>query len=142
MSSSGKTSSIRYADKSADQPELIPVFNDLKKAVSKYVQGHYVVKDDLPGNYSVYYSQPVETAGRNYPEVPFAALLIQKGYVGFYLFCLYTDPSLKNELSDKLRKVLKGKTCIHIRNTDDILLKDVDDALQAGLRLYHNKGWK
>lgn len=142
MAKAGKISSIKYADKSAGQPALVAVFEDLKRVLLKYVKGSYVVKDDLPGNFSVYYDKPVETAGRTYPQIPFAALLIQKGFVGFYFFCVYTEPSLKSELPEALRKLLRGKSCFHFTSSDRDMLKDVDHALTAGYRLYRSKGWK
>ena len=121
MAKAVKLSSIKYEDKSPGQPELVQVFDDLKKLLSGYVQGSYTAKDDLPGNYSVYYSKPAVIGGRTYPELPMASILVQKGYVGLYFFCIYADPELKKSLPAGLLKQLRGKTCFHFRKADEAL---------------------
>ena len=110
--------------------------------MSAYKKGNYVAKDDLPGNYSIYYNKPVEILGRKYPELPLAGLLIQKGYVGFYFFPVYTEPELKKKLPQELLKQLKGKTCFYIKHPDPVLYKQIGDALEEGIKLYRSKGWK
>lgn len=142
MAKAGKTSTIKYSDKSEGQPELASVFMDIKKIMEPFAKGSYVVKDELPGNFSIYYNKPVITAGREYPELPFAALLIQKGYVGFYFFPVYTDPSLKSQLAPAIAKMLKGKSCFHLKKLDPQLLLQLREAMQAGKKLYEDKGWK
>jgi hypothetical protein len=138
----GRTSSIKYADKSEGQPELVQVFASLRKLISKYEKGNYRVKDDLPGNYSLFYDKEAHIKERIYPDLPFAAILVQTGYVGFYFFCVYTNPELRKELSPDLLKHLKGKTCFHIKKADDALIGHIDDALKKGYRIYASNGWK
>lgn len=142
MSKAGKTSTIKYEDKSEGQPGLVIIFNELRKLLSGYVKGNYVAKNDLPGNYSVYYNKEVEILGRKYPDIPMAGILVQKGYVGLYFFCIYTDPELKKQFPSELLKHLKGKTCFHIKKSDPALLKQVGDALQTGYQYFLSKGWK
>jgi hypothetical protein len=142
MAKAGRTSTIKYADKSSGQPELVEVFNEAKKVLSPFAKGNYIIKDDLPGNYSIYYGKPVETAGRAYPELPFAALLIQKGFVGFYFFPVYMDPSLKRKLPVDFARQLKGKSCFHLKKQNTELLRQLSETLKAGLELYRSKGWK
>jgi len=141
MAKEVKLAAIKYDDKSQGQPELAAVFADLKKILSQFVKGSYTVKDDLPGNYSVYYTKPAVIGGRTYPELPLASILVQKGYVGLYFFCIYTDPELKKSLPASLLKQLKGKTCFHIRKADEAFLKEVRDAIDKGYRHYVSKGW-
>jgi hypothetical protein len=142
MAKAGKTSSIRYADKSAGQPEMVKIFASLRQIMSMFVKGNFIAKDDLPGNYSIYYNNPVEISGRIYPDLPLAGLLIQKGYVGFYFFPIYTEPELKKKLHPDLIKQLKGKTCFHIKNPDPVVFKQIGDALEEGYKFYKSKGWK
>lgn len=142
MAKAGKTSTIKYADKSAGQPEMAKIFADVRKIMKRFAKGNYVVKDDLPGNYSIYYNQPVEVAGRTYSELPLAALLVQKGYVGFYFFPVYTEPALKKKMPAELLKQLRGKSCFHLKKTDPALYQQIGDALEAGYSFYQEKGWK
>jgi len=50
-------------------------------------------------------------------DLQMAAVILQKGYVGFYLMCIYMNDATKKKLSPALLKLLKGKTCFHVRWT-------------------------
>ena len=142
MAKATKSKPAKYADKSAGQPELVPVFHAIKKMISFYARGNYKAKADKPGHYELYYNKEVEIQGRIHPELCFASVLIQKGYVGFYFFPVYTNDSLKQKLTPGLLKTLKGKTCFHIKNGDPVILQEIKEALQAGYDYYVSRGWK
>ena len=137
-----KTKPAKYADKSAGHPELVSLYNAIKKLISRYAKGNYSIKADKPGQYELYYGKEIEHMGRKYPEISFAGLLIQKGYVGFYFFPIYADLSLKNKLKPELLKTLKGKTCFHIKKEDPVLLQQIKEALQIGYEYYTSNGWR
>jgi hypothetical protein len=141
MAKKDKRSPAKYSDKSAGQPELVSVYDQIKKLITKYSKGNYKVIADKPGHYELYYGKEVEISGRKYPEVSFASLLVQKGYVGFYFFPVYIDVSLKNRIKPELLKTLKGKTCFHIKKEDPVLLKQINETLEAGHKFYTDRGW-
>ena len=142
MAKVSQKKSIKYEDKSEGQPTLPPLFKELRKMLSKYVKGNYIVRADGPGNYSVYYNKEVVISKKTLPELAFATILIQSGYVGFYFFPVYTNPKLLPELPAKLLKLLQGKTCFHIIKEDPALMKDIARALETGYAYYLSKGWK
>ena len=72
---------------------------------------------------------------------PFAAAILQKGYVGFYLMGAHTNATLKKKLSPALRKTLKGKSCFHLRTLDEQLKKDIATALDASAQIYKEREW-
>ena len=74
-------------------------------------------------------------------ELQFAAAILQKGYVGFYLMCIYMDEAAKKRLSPALRKLLKGKTCFQLKALDEGLEKDIEAALSLGTKAYRERGW-
>jgi hypothetical protein len=83
-----------------------------------------------------------EAFGRQRTELYFAGIIKQKGYVGFYLMPVYSDPQeMKGACSPRLLKTLKGKSCFYIRSLDDELLRDIAKALKAGFGLYKTRGW-
>lgn len=139
--SSRKDKPIKYTDKSAGQPELIPIFNELKKLIAPYAKGHLIVRGDQPGQYGLGSDKPIEVAGRKYDEVYFAGLLVQKGYVGFYFMPVYAEPSLIKQLHPDLAKCLKGKSCFHIRKNDPELMRHIKDALKKGYDCYKQRDW-
>jgi len=65
----------------------------------------------------------------------------KKSYVGFYFMPVYAEPDLKTVFQPGLLKLLKGKSCFHIRGLDDALLAQVNDALRIGFELYRKNGW-
>lgn len=79
--------------------------------------------------------------GKRRKEVHFAALIIQSNYVGFYFMPVYTDKEVQNLFGDELLKLLKGKSCFHIRELDNKLKNQIDNALKVGFKLYKKRGW-
>jgi hypothetical protein len=47
----------------------------------------------------------------------------------------------KKKLSPALLKLLKGKTCFHVKNLDDGLRKDIEAALEMSTKVYRERGW-
>lgn len=142
MARTKKSAPAKYSDKSAGQPELLPVFDALRNAISAYAGGNFRPKSDKPGAYELYYDKEAQVAGRKFPELAFAAALIQKGYVGFYFFPVYMDTTLKSQIAPELLKKLKGKSCFHIDVDDPVLMTQIDDALRAGHAYFEKNGWK
>jgi hypothetical protein len=140
-SSAAKDNPIKYTDKSPGQPQLLPIFEQLKKLVGAYAKGHLKVSGDKPGQYGLMSDKTIEVAGRVKDDVYFAGVLVQKGYVGFYFMPVYAEPSLKNQLHPDLVKCLKGKSCFHIKKNDPELMQHVKDALKTGYDNYKAKGW-
>ena len=131
---------IKYSDKSAGQPELVVIFDELKKLLTPYVKGHLVLLGDQPSQYSIGSDKVVNLFGRD-RDIYFSGLLVQKGYVGFYFMPVYTNPSLVKELHPDLAKCLKGKSCFHIKKNDPTLRAHIKDALKLGYDDYKKKGW-
>ncbi len=133
---------IKYADKSAGQPELIPIFNTLVKLMEPFAKGSMKKSGGKEGQFGLTSKKTVEIApGKKMEEVWFSGLLIQKGYVGFYFMPVYDTPELKGELHPELLKCLKGKSCFHIKKMDETVAAHVKEALQKGYNLYKKKGW-
>jgi hypothetical protein len=73
--------------------------------------------------------------------VQLAAVILQKGYVGLYLMCIYMNDEAKKKLPPNLMKLLQGKTCFHVKKLDDGLRKDIEAALELGTKAYKDRGW-
>ena len=72
---------------------------------------------------------------------PLAAVILQKGYVGFYFVCIYGNDEVRKQLSPAFLKLLKGKSCFHVKKLDDGLRQDIETALQLGTKAYKARGW-
>lgn len=132
---------IKYADKSAGQPELVNIFNELVNIMKPFEKGSIKITGGKEGQFGLISKKAVEVDGKKMEEVWFSGLLIQKGYVGFYFMPVYASPELKSEIQPELLKCLKGKSCFHIKKMDEQIFKQIKDALKKGYNLYKKKGW-
>lgn len=68
----------------------------------------------------------------------FAGLVPKPKDVRFYFFPVYTDPDQFN-VSEKLRKMLKGKSCFHIKKLDEDLVFEIRGMIVRGVEIYLSK---
>jgi len=121
-------------------PDLSSMFAQIKPLMSSY-QPPLVARHDEPGYYDLWSIKSLVIEGRKRKEVYFAGLIIQKDYVGFYFMPVYADPEVKAFFAPQLLKLLKGKSCFHIKKLDGDLLTQLEDALRKGFELYQQRGW-
>ena len=122
------------------QENLVAIFNKLKTLLKKY-ENPLKPKFDLDSKYDLWSIKEVEIARRKKKEVYFAGLIIQSSYVGFYYMPIYADTNLQDVFKPELLKLLKGKSCFHIKKLDAELEKQIMEALEIGYQLYKNRGW-
>ena len=131
---------IKYTDKSGGQPELVPIFEEIKKLLSPYEKDEVKMRGGA-GQVMLVSEKPVVIAGRKRDEVWFASALIQKGYVGFYYMPIHGQIKVKNLIKPELLKCLKGKACFHIKKFDPLLFIQIKEALKIGYDNYKDLGW-
>lgn len=122
------------------QNNLVKTYRRLKKILKKY-EKPLIPKFDLDCKYELWSIKNIEIDGRKKKEVYFAGLTIQSNYVGFYYMPIYTDVQLKDFFKQDLLRLLKGKTCFHIKKLDENLEKQIDEVLKKGYILYEKRGW-
>jgi hypothetical protein len=127
-------------------PSLESVYGDLEQILLHHVppfkRGSFTVRDKkslqlvtpkpvaVPGAYG---GKPV--------DLQVAAVILQKGYVGFYLMGIYSNVEARKKISPVLLKLLKGKSCFQVKALDEGLKKDVEAALQVATNVYRERGW-
>jgi hypothetical protein len=132
---------FKYEDKSAGQPEMVIIFNQVKEIMRPFATKNYIVNADKPGYYEIYYGKEVEVLGRKFPELMLAALLIQKGYVALHFFPLYIDGTLQKKLAPELLRSLNGKSCFNLKKNDPELMLQIRQAFETAVDFYRSKGW-
>lgn len=136
-----KTISIKYADKSAGQPELAILFEVIKKMILPYEgKSGLVLHAATGGQLNLVSHKPVMIDGRERKEMWFVSVLVQKGYVGFYYMPI-SIKEMQNNFSPAFMKCLKGKACFHIKNTDPVIMADIKKAIKLGYEAYVKRGW-
>jgi len=132
---------IKYSDKSAGQPELVVIFERLKQLMLRFEKGTIKAHADTGGQIHLISHKAIEFEGKKRPEVWFVSALVQKGYVGFYFMPISGYKSAGEKLHPELMKCLKGKACFHIKKKDEILFKQIKEALRMGYDIYKERGW-
>ena len=79
--------------------------------------------------------------GRARKEVYFAGIRLQKSFVGFYYFPIYSVPRLGESLGPALLKLLKGKSCFRVKTLQGGIGDQIRSALELGLDKYRERGW-
>ena len=120
--------------------DLDTIFQALEDLLSLYAPP-LVPKMDDASHYDLWSIKNLVIEGRKRKEVYFAGLIIQKGYVGFYFMPVYAEADLKAVFAPELLKLLKGKSCFHIKKLTPELLDQVKSALQVGYEAYQARGW-
>jgi hypothetical protein len=120
--------------------EQTEIFLQLKQHMAKY-SPPLIAKVDEPAHYELWSIKPVEIAGRKRSEVYFGGLIIQKAYLGFYFMPVYTHEDHKSVFHPGLLRLLKGKSCFHIKQLDPVLSSQIEEALKIGFEIYHKNGW-
>lgn len=122
-------------------PALLPLFAEVKALLVPYA-AHFEVRNEGPGRYELYSTVNVRPKGKPRYEPMFAAVILQKSYVGFYYMPIYSDPDeARAFFGGDLLALLKGKSCFHLKRLTPVLREQVAAALARGLELYRERGW-
>ncbi len=120
--------------------DLNTIFTSLKALLSACAPP-LISKRDEPGYYDLWSVKDLVIEGRKRKEIFFAGLIIQKGYVGFYYMPVYAEADLKPVFAPELLRLLKGKSCFHIKRLTPELLAQIEAALKVGFEMYQQRGW-
>ncbi len=118
----------------------VEIYKQLKPLLENYAPPLTAKKDSDTG-YELWSNKELVIADIMKSEIFFAAFMVQKNFVGFYYFPIYTHPEIKKDLPPRLVKLLSGKSCFHISNLDDELLADIDSTLRFGFAFYIKQNW-
>jgi len=121
--------------------DLSLIFHQLRNLMKPFEIGTFKARVDEEKRYDLWSEKKVVIEGRKRNNVYFAGLVIQRNYVGFYFMPVYVDEDLKTVFKPELLKLLKGKSCFHVKKTDDELSLQIADALRTGYDLYRKRGW-
>lgn len=121
--------------------DLVEIFQTIRAALQPYATLGFTNRVSSDTVYELWSEKHVEVEGRKRTELFFASVMIKKGYVGFYYMPVYVEQEIKKVFDPKLLKLLKGKSCFHIKALDDELISLIESAVASGYKLYKEKGW-
>lgn len=70
----------------------------------------------------------------------FASVIPKAKDVRLYYFPIYTHKDNMGTLSEPLGKMLKGKSCFHIKYMDDAIKKEITSLVSKGVKAYKSDG--
>lgn len=125
---------------SEGERDRLQIYRRLKALLKPYEKA-FSVRSDFEGRYELWSEKDLVVAGRPRKDIFFASLIIQSSYVGFYFMPVYADASLAEVFAPELLRLLKGKSCFHVKALDAGLERAVASALKKGFSLYRKRGW-
>jgi hypothetical protein len=120
--------------------DLKPIFESARELLKPYAK-YFSIGADNETSYSLSSTKQIETLSKVYDGMFFASAKINKGAVGFYFMPIYTHESEFADLTPELRKLLKGKSCFHIKKEDPVIEQQLTDLLKKGFEVYKKAGW-
>jgi hypothetical protein len=152
MPKTTKKRKVRKSTKTPQKPKAVEgslesIFEHLQKLLVPYAPpfkagGGNNIDGKLDYHLMVPQSVVIPGSYGNKPtEVAMASLILQKDFVGFYFMPIYLNPELKKSLAPTLLKLLKGKTCFHVKTMDSQLVADVSAALALGMKSFKDRDW-
>lgn len=119
------------------KPEFQEIFTELKQILAPYAKRLDVRRNDEKV-FEIFGNKTVQTnvSEEEVEGVYFASAKIQRSFVGFYFFPIYTHPEHFKHISNTLKGMLKGKTCFHIKKVDQGVFDELKGVIKKGEELY------
>ena len=123
--------------------DLLIIFNQLKTILKKY-EPPLLAKTDYQTKYELEFDKDYQTKSLRTGKVAkkhglyFAAIIVQSGYVGLYFMPIHSHKEAFKNLSPGFMKLLKGKSCFHIKTLDQETISEIKGMLDKGYQIYKN----
>ncbi len=118
--------------------EITRIMQKLRELLLEQVPPLKVRQDDA-SNFEVAGVKEMMQGKKKVDGFYFASLQPKPTDVRFYFFPVYTDPGVFN-ISEKLQKMKKGKSCFHIHKLDEDLVFEIRGMMARGVEVYLQKG--
>jgi hypothetical protein len=115
--------------------DTFPVIFARMKAILEPFVPPLIVEADTSEQYSL------QTAPS--PAYPkgffFGAVRIGKNYVSYHLMPVYIFPDLLDQISDRLKKRMQGKSCFNFNTYDETMVEELAHLTTAGIERFRQK---
>lgn len=121
--------------------DLIEIFQTIRAAMQPYEAMGFNSRINSDTEYDLWSDKNVVLMGKQRNEIYFAGLKIMKSSVTLHFMLIYTNPEVKELLHPDLLKLLKGKSCFHVKKLDETLMDQIATALEVGYKAYKQNEW-
>ena len=122
------------------EDEKVKIFTQLRSILSTFVPP-LEVRGESDSKYNLYGTKKVTVGKKEVDGMYFASAIIQKNFVGFYFFPIYTHLRHFSDIPQDLKKCLKGKSCFHIKKSEDNLFASIRNISKKGMGIYRKDEW-
>ena len=112
------------------------VYSALREIMIPFADELMVVRDQVGSLYL-----DTHHVMKNKKPLFFGAIEIKKRYVSYHLMPIYVEPSLLDNVTDKLRKRMQGKSCLNFVKIDSDLFAELGGLTAAGYKFYKQEGY-
>lgn len=121
--------------------DLIEIFQTVRAAMQPYETFGFNSRINSDTEYDLWSYKNVTLMGKQRNEIYFAGLKIMKNSVTLHFMLMYIQPEVKELLHPDLLKLLKGKSCFHIKKLDETLMDHIAVAFEVGYKAYKQNEW-
>lgn len=96
---------------------------------------------DLEADDATGYSLDTPHIQANRKPLFFGAVRRTSRYVSYHLMPVYTDPSLLEDISPRLRKRMQGKSCFNLKEPNLEIIEELRQLTASAFERYREKGY-
>jgi len=119
----------------------IPQIRETLKLLLESYLGSLKVRVDKPTNFEVNGTIEASQGKKIVQGIYFSSIVPKEKDVRFYFYPAYTHPQEFEDLSDKLSKFKKGKSCFHVKYLDEELEAEINNMISKAIDIYKKDGW-
>lgn len=120
--------------------EVDEIRESLKKTLEGFL-GPLKVRVNKPSNFEVNGTIEAPQGKKMVQGIYFSSLIPKEKDLRFYFYPAYTHPEAFENMSDRLKKFKKGKSCFHIKYLDDELENEIKQMISKAIDIYRKDGW-
>lgn len=112
---------------------------EMKEKLISILKSHcppLIINIETEDNFEVKGNTPTMQGRKKVDGIYFASVLIKPKDARLYFFPIYTNKEAFEQLPEKLRKCLKGKSCFHFKEIDSELEMALKDMIEQGIDVY------
>ncbi len=98
------------------------------------------IKNDVIENFELSGRKEVMQGRKMVDGIFFSAVVPKAKDIRLYFFPIYTHADAFSNLSEELRKSLKGKSCFHIKKMSNEMEAEIKEMIKKGVELYKEEG--
>jgi hypothetical protein len=120
--------------------DIAEIRESLKNTLEDFL-GPLKVRVDKPSNFEVNGTIEAPQGKKMVQGIYFSSIVPKEKDVRFYFYPAYTHPEEFENISDKLKKFKKGKSCFHVKFLDEELEIEIKQMISKAIEIYRKDGW-